>query len=40
MSHILDNDRDMIDYDFEVTPIEVNHVIWIGAIRLHLWWFI
>ena len=25
MSHLLDTDRDMVDYDCEITPIEVNH---------------
>ena len=27
MSHLIELDRDMVDFDCEITPIEVNHAI-------------
>ena len=27
MSHLIDTDRDMVDFDCEITPIEVNRAI-------------
>ena len=27
MNHLIDTDRDMVDFDCEITPIEVNHAI-------------